>query len=183
MRYSLLTPTILRESLVRLCASIDAQTSNDWEHVVVVDTPLVNDVLSRISHPRRVVLRCDHQHGDWGHHCRHNVWPTLTGDYVWCLDDDNYVADENVLRDLEVVTGPWAIFPILRYGERFFNDPPGLRRTDTGSFIVRRELGPWPDLPNYETDGIFVESLLANHPYQLLSDLRPLMVMLNSGGP
>ena len=80
MRYSLLTPTILRESLVRLCASIDAQTSNDWEHVVVVDTPLVNDVLSRISHPRRVVLRCDHQHGDWGHHCRHNVWPTLTGD-------------------------------------------------------------------------------------------------------
>lgn len=92
------------------------------------------------------------------------------------MDDDNYFSDANVLEDLKVVDKPWAIFPMLRFGGRFFNDPPGIRKTDSGSILVKRELGPWPKLSQYDADGVFVEQLLKNHPYQALPDSRPLII-------
>jgi len=42
MRYTIVTPTICRQSLLRLCESIDSQTQSDWEHLVVIDTPRDN---------------------------------------------------------------------------------------------------------------------------------------------
>ncbi len=179
MRYSIITPTILRPSLLIACESVNTQTSKDWEHIVMVDCEISNDILAKISHPQRTIFRCERPHRNWGHSCRNRAWSLAKGDYVYCLDDDNFLMHDGVLKYLEKVTAPWAIFPIKRLGERFFNDPPGLMKTDTGSMLLRRDVGPWPDLPNYETDGIFVEQLLKQYPYQVVGDdvTYPLMVM------
>jgi O-antigen biosynthesis protein len=180
MRYTILTPTILRPSLLRACQSVDSQTCKDYHHIVIVDSEISDDLIAKIAHPQRTVVRCDKPHNDWGHTCCHQAWALATGDYVLRLDDDNYLADDNVLEDLKVVDKPWAIFPITRFGERFFNDPPGVRKTDSGSILVRRDAGPWPALSQYDTDGIFVVELLGKHPYQALPDSRPLMICPHS---
>lgn len=185
MRYSILTPTILRPSLLRACASIDSQTCSDWEHIVMVDVAVIegdgedngSELLEAIAHPQRTVLRCERPHKNWGHSCRHRAWARAQGDYVYCLDDDNYLAHDGVLDYLKKVSGRWAIFPIRRLGETFFYDPPGLRLTDTGSILVRRELGPWPDSAKYEADGLFVEGLKQKYPYQVMREGGELMVM------
>jgi glycosyltransferase involved in cell wall biosynthesis len=180
VKYSLITPTLLRPSLQSLCASIDAQTCRDWEHLIAVDTVIssaAKRMLARIQHKQRTISPCPRPHRNYGNTCRHAASLRAQGDYIFYLDDDNYLADENVLRDLESVTAAWAIFPILLQGNRFFNDPPGFRRTDTANLIVQRRLGIWPDIADYEADGILVERLRHEHAYQSLSDWRPLVVM------
>ena len=37
MRYTIITPSLARPSLVKLCVSIDNQTNKDWEHIVALD--------------------------------------------------------------------------------------------------------------------------------------------------
>jgi O-antigen biosynthesis protein len=93
------------------------------------------------------------------------------------LDDDNYLVDNEVLEDLRDVDSQWVIFPILRYGERFFNDPPGIGKTDTGSFIIKREIGQWPALTSYDADSKFAAALAEKYPYKALPEMRPLIVM------
>lgn len=175
VRYSIVTPTILRPSLRRLCESIDAQTEKDYEHVVIVDMPFmsVNDeqgeLLQSIAQdPRRVIYHCVRRHNNYGHTCRHNVHRVLIGEYVFYVDDDDYLADDNVLTTLNMVHKDWAIFPVMHYGSYFFNDPPGLCKTGTGMFIHKKEIGRWPDDNSYEADGHFVETL-RNYPYDALS--------------
>ncbi len=180
MRYSLITPTILRPSLERLCASIDAQTCSDWEHLIAVDIeiePASEQMLARVHHTQRTIWRCARPHRNYGNTCRHTACLRAQGDYIFYLDDDNYLADPNVLRDLKSVTAAWAIFPILLKGCRFFNDPPRFRRTDTANLIVQRRIGTWPDIPDYEADGVLIERLRRDYPYQSLPDWRPLVVM------
>jgi O-antigen biosynthesis protein len=182
MRYTIITPTILRSSLLIACESVNNQTCKDWEHIVIVDCDMSSDIIEKIAHPQRRLLRCNEAHRDWGHTCVHNVWIEAKGDYVYRLDDDNYLADKNVLEDLKIVTLPWAIFPILRLGKRFFYDPPGIKKTDSGSFLVRRDVARFPGLSRYDADGVFVEELEKKYPYQSLGDMRPLMVMPSSAG-
>src|SRR5579863_3026407 len=174
--FSILTPTILRPSLLRACQSVNEQSFSSWQHIVIVDSEISDDLIAKIAHPQRTVVRCEKPHNNWGHSCCHHAWPLATGEYVLRLDDDNFFADPNVLEDLKVVDKPWAIFPMLRFGGRFYNDPPGIRKTDSGSILVKKELGPWPDLNQYDADGVFVEQLLAKHPYQALPDIRPLVI-------
>ncbi|HWY53244.1 MAG TPA: glycosyltransferase family 2 protein [Terriglobales bacterium] len=180
MRYSLITPTLLRPSLERLCASIDAQSCRDWEHLIAVDTVInsaAERMLARIQHAQRVIWQCPRPHRNFGNTCRHAASLRAQGDYIFYLDDDIYLADENVLHVLECVTAAWAIFPMLLEGNRFFNDPPGYERTDTANFIVQRSLGTWPDIADYAADGNLVERLRREHSYQSLPDCRPLVVM------
>jgi len=148
-----------------------------WEHIIVVDCENRNDLIDRIAHPQRTVLRCERPHNNYGHTCPHNAHSAAQGDCLYYLDDDNYLSGDRVLEDLAQVTGPWAIFPILRHGRRFFSNPPGRCLTDAGNMMVKRELGPWPNLPDYDADGIFAVQLLSQHPCQALPKMRPLMVM------
>ena len=37
MRYTIITPSLARPSLVKLCVSINNQTNKDWEHIVALD--------------------------------------------------------------------------------------------------------------------------------------------------
>jgi glycosyltransferase involved in cell wall biosynthesis len=178
-RYTIITPTILRGSLEKTCDSVNSQTCGDWEHIIVVDGP-EQIIPYPINHHQRHFVWCDERHNDWGNTCRRNVWKNALGDYVYYLDDDNYLADDRVLEEFNTVTADWAIFPILKphFGGMHFFCPPVVGGTDTGSFIVKREFAQWPEtLPGTAAgaDGRFAQKLKETHDYDILLT-RPLMV-------
>lgn len=195
MRYSIITPTLARPTLRRLCDSIDAQTAaNSWEHLIAVDMPLVFDkvrasiIESIPKDPRRRIFRCGKNHNNYGNTCRWKMWEYATGDYILYADDDNYLADPLALERLDSITADWALFPMLRHGERFFHDPPTFSKLDTGNLLIKREHGRWPDIPGgltpgrtislgYSADWSLAERLMQSHAYQALPDLQPVVVM------
>src|SRR6516164_8646027 len=97
MRYSLLTPTLCRPTLKRLCDSIDAQSSTSWEHIVIVDcdpTPEQRVILESIQHPQRRIVRCSKSHvRDYGNTARREGYDIAQGDYILQIDDDDWYAD------------------------------------------------------------------------------------------
>ena len=175
-RYSIITPTILRPSLVQTCESVDNQVCTDWEHIVAVDG-IEESVPEEIIHDQRKIIYCTTPHKNWGNTCRHDAWKYATGEYVYYLDDDNILADDRVLEDLKIVKDDWAIFPIIKkkWGGMHFFCPPMRGFTDAGSILVKREIGRYPNSPDYDADGQLVEQLRATHPYRALL-FRPLMV-------
>ena len=182
MRYTIVTPTICRPSLLRLCGTIDSQTQSDWEHLVVIDMPRdhMNENQRKImasipSDQRRSYFYCAKRHNNYGHTCRHQAWEQAQGDYLLYVDDDDYLADEGVLKALDSVVEPWAVFPILRHGQVFLDLPPGMFKTGTGMFIHQKKTGRWPDSDSYEADGLFIEKLKKNYSYQVV-DSRPIVV-------
>jgi len=186
LRYTIVTPTICRQSLLRLCGSIDSQTQSDWEHLIVVDMP--HDTLTKgqrqvitsiPSKQNRSYFYCDRRHSNYGHTCRHQVWEHARGDYILYVDDDDYFADRDALGVLDSVTEPWAVFPILRHGKVFFHLPPRSGKTGTGMFMHKREIGRWPNLDSYEADGSFVEKLKQRYKYQAVG-CRPVVVQPKS---
>ena len=174
-RYTVITPTILRSTLARACNSLDSQTCKDWEHLVIVDGDMTGEVLEKIAHPQRTILRCEQSHKNSGNTCRHDAYKFATGDYLYYMDDDDYLSDDQVLEDLKVVTGAWAIFPILLHGSRLFVDPPALNQSSMAGTLVKREYGQWLDLHHYFTDGLLIEKLKTEHPYQVV-DIRPVLI-------
>jgi glycosyltransferase involved in cell wall biosynthesis len=187
MRYALVTPTICRPSLVRLCESIDRQRQRDWEHLLVVDLPqekkmtesqrkILNSIPRR---PNRSIFYCDRNHHNYGHTCRHQAWERVKAEYIFYIDDDDYLTDGAVLETLDSVTEAWAVFPVLRHGQEFFSLPPGNTSTGTGMFIHRKEIGRWPDSNAYDADGVFVDELVKNYSYQVVKS-RPLVALPTS---
>src|ERR1019366_2216609 len=169
MRYTIMTPTLQRPELLRACESVNNQTCKDWEHLVIFDGEFKDkELLAKIVHPQRKVMKClvpeGHSHS-YGHPCKHYAWPEAQGDYLFNLDDDNYLLHDGVFEDLKQVTGVWAIFPMLYFGKRFLNDPPGLGLTASENFLVKREMGQWPDRLEYAADGYLVAQLKSKYPY------------------
>lgn len=65
LKFSIITPTIQRDSLRAACASINTQTHKDWFHVVMVDRKnLREDLLASIAHPQRKIVQCPVEHRD-----------------------------------------------------------------------------------------------------------------------
>jgi glycosyltransferase involved in cell wall biosynthesis len=180
MRFTIITPTLQRSSLVRTCNSVDSQSYSDWQHIVMVDrAKLDRALLAGIHHPQRSVIKCPVPHHNYGNTCRHNAWELATGDYCLMLDDDNYLTDDKILEDIAASLEDrphWALFPILRRGKLFFHDPPGLKVTDTANVVVRREIARWPDILEYAADARWVEGLKA-YPHKSLPDFRPIVDM------
>lgn len=180
MRYSIITPTLVRPTLARLCESIDRQTNGDWEHIIMVDVPLIVLPAKRAivdsfpKDPRRKFYRCGKAHKNYGNTCRWNAWEKAKGDYILYLDDDDFYADERVFETLEQVTAPWAIFPCMRVGDYWFHDPPGLLKTGSNMFMHKRDIGRYPNVPDYCADGMLVEDL-KKYTYQAVTD-RPLTI-------
>lgn len=165
MRYSIITPTIVRSTLAQCCITINSQLEKDWEHIVIVDgieadlSDEKRQRLEAIIHPQRKVYFCDRQHGVCGNICRHNAWEFASGEYVYYLDDDDYLYNSTSLGRLNGVTKPWAVFPVIRFGSRFFNIPPGILVSTTCGMLLRRDIARWPDILEYESDGHFIEEL------------------------
>ena len=185
MKFSIITPTLQRESLKKCCESVNSQTYKDWEHIVMVDADAFNvDLIKPLCRPDRMILKCDHPHRNFGNTCRHNAWAYATGDYVLYLDDDNWLADNEILAGIAVLlstcTDPWFLFPILRHGQVFYTDPPRLCHADTANIVVSRKIGRWPDGPEYTMDGIWIDGLVRDYPYQAFPNFRPIVVMPTS---
>ncbi len=180
MKFTIITPTLQRTSLVRACDSVDSQSFSDWQHIVMVDrAKLDRALLARIQHPQRSVVKCGVPHHNYGNTCRHNAWIFARGDYCLMLDDDNYLTDDRILEDIaaNLEDRPhWALFPILRRGKLFFHDPPGLKVTDTANVVARREIARWPDILEYAADARWIEGLKA-YPHKSLPDFRPIVDM------
>lgn len=154
-RLSVITPTLVRPSLVNACRSLDTQ-SVEWEHLVQIDLPVLNDsqqgILSQItkSRPRQIRL-CGEAHRNYGNTCRHNAIKQATGDYLVFLDDDDVLVDASVLAKLlSVINGRWAVAPVLRNGELWNRLPYA-----NGMLVVSRSAAlqvPYPTSANYTDD-------------------------------
>jgi glycosyltransferase involved in cell wall biosynthesis len=178
MKITIITPTLQRSSLIQACNSVDRQSFREWQHIVMVDRPTLDlDLLATIRHSQRQVMQCPKAHHNYGNTCRHNAWEVATGDYCLMLDDDNYLTDDDVLKDVaaSLYKRPrWALYPIMRRGKSFFNDPPGLKLTDTANVVVRRNIARWPNIAEYAADGRWIEGLKA-HPYEAFPAFRPIV--------
>jgi glycosyltransferase involved in cell wall biosynthesis len=178
MKFTIITPTLQRSSLAKTCNSVNNQTYAEWEHIVMVDRPTINEaLLGEIRHPKRFVIKCSVPHHDYGNTCRHIAWEMATGEYCMMLDDDNFLFDDKVLEDIVATledSPHWVLFPILRRGKVFFNDPPGLKLTDTANAVVRRDIARWPDTSDYAADAQWIEGLKA-FPYKSMAGFRPIV--------
>lgn len=182
--FTIITPSLQRESLATTCATVDCQSFADWQHIIMIDCEEYDwDLLDGIRDPRRGVAKCEQPHKNGGNTCRHNAWTLAKGDYVLYLDDDNYLADTDALQwihdALQSENLPQvAFFPIMRLGSRFF--PAGTPRNchvDTSNLVVAREIGQWPDNDAYCSDGLFIEDLVSEHPYSMFGHISPIVIL------
>jgi len=146
----------VRPSLVNACRSLDVQSA-DFEHLVQIDLPALNDlqqgILSQVSKSRRRQIRlCGEAHRNYGNTCRHNAVKQAVGDYLVFLDDDDVLVDASVLGKLSsVINGRWwVVAPLLRNGELWNRAPYA-----NGMLIVSRAAAlhvPYPVTANYTDD-------------------------------
>jgi hypothetical protein len=186
-RFTIITPTLQRESLVRCCDSVDGQNFASWQHIVMVDDANKNrDLCMRIKRndemERRWVHKCGRRHGHFGNRCRHDAWLGAMGEYLVMLDDDNLMFHEGALADIDrCLTSAgepdFALFPVHRHGSVFLMEPPGLCRTDTANVVCKREIGRWPDIEAREADGHWVEALKEKYSYVSFPDVAPIILM------
>ena len=181
--YSVITPTLQRDSLIQCCRSVEEQSLIHWQHIVVIDGgPFNPDLMDAIAHPQRRFIHLPKRSNNFGNHPRHEGWKLAVSDYVLYLDDDNFFAHKNALRDIDNsladASDPhWAVFPILRFGQRFFSNDPRCCHVDTGNMVIQREIAQWPDRDEYTLDGIFCEELKAKYSYVAFPDVEPIIVV------
>jgi len=183
--FSIITPSLQRQSLIDTCVSIDRQSCAEWEHIIMVDQEEFDHVLlDLIAHPRRKIFKCSAPHRDGGNTCRHNAWPMALGSWTYYVDDDNFISDERVFADIYEVLSPLpetvklALFPINRLGARFFSDPPKMCHTDTLNMVIRTEVSRWPMTTAYGSDGLKAEELMAQKvSYIGFPDFRPIAIL------
>lgn len=186
--FSIITPTLQRESLNRCCASVDAQSFGQWEHIVIADAAQEDYRVWdwwKIRDDKRLIMRSPRATRQWGNLQRHLAWEWAAGDYLIYLDDDNVMFHPGALQEihdaLEEYSFPeWAIFPIHRHGSPFLLIPPGMCRTDSANIVVKREIGRWPNIEVREADGVLAEHLNANYPHAELPGCQPIILMEKS---
>lgn len=180
---SIITPSLQRESIVACCESVDGQSFKNWQHVVAIDGLELDDrIMEKIEHKQRRIMVCGVPHRNYGNTCRHNAWLLTGGEYVLYLDDDNTLMHKDVLKGIHEVIGeskaPFAVFPILRHGQKFFSVPPRSCHVDTANLVIRRDLARWPNRDEYTMDGIFYEQLAKAHPnFAAFPDFTPIVRM------
>lgn len=180
---SVITPTILRLSLENCIVSVNEQTFDAREQIVMVD----GDGAKGIDYMRffnRIRLGFTGQrHNDFGNAARRKAWEFANGVYCYFLDDDNKLADSDALQRVSTALASAdfpqvAFFPILLEGKRFFPpNPPRIAEVDTANLVVRTEFGRWPAGPEYEMDGKFIESLVREHKCVYFPDVEPIAIV------
>lgn len=181
--FTIITPTVQRQSLIKTCQSIDEQTLvGRWQHIVIIDCAEMNDeLIFSLAHPNRLFLQCEKPHRNGGNSCRHDAWDHAANTYLWHVDDDNFVNGPRVLEEMASVIedagdAQWFLFPILRHGSRFYFDPPQPCYFDTGNAVVHNDFAQWPDIPDYASDAVWLQQF-KNLPYKAFPDFPPIMVM------
>ena len=183
--FSIITPTLSRQSLIRCCESVNEQTFESWEHIVAIDGGEYNEALmAKVEHPKRIIFQLLPKRGNFGNQARHAAWNYASGDYLVYLDDDNEMLHINALAEIQMALEsanypPWGLFAIMRHGWWFLMDPPGMCHTDSANMVVQRDLGRWPDIVAREADGVLAERL-KEHPYVAFPKVKPIILMERS---
>jgi glycosyltransferase involved in cell wall biosynthesis len=179
--FSIITATLQRDSLSRCCQSVDAQTEESWQHIVVVDGgPLRADLLDSIQRPNRTIVHLGARCQNFGNTPRHIGWKLAHKDYCIYLDDDNYFTRPDALADISRCLEPrpdWAVFPIDRFGSRFFSDDPRCCHVDTANMVIAREIAQWPNREEYTLDGIFCDELKSRYLYTAFPEISPIIAV------
>ncbi len=168
-KISFITPTIARDSLTTACDSLLAQTYQNWEQIVVVDSiRQKRDWHNLVPQDARIhvveyVRRTDGN--DCGNSARHVGWCFASGDYLAYLDDDNYMYNDRALQQIvEQIDGEDVIlFPIMFVGGYFpAETPPTVDHIDTGQIFHKKYIGgspvQWMVEPGLSNDGIFISN-------------------------
>lgn len=167
IKFTIITPTVLRPSLYKACKRLEGQSYDNWEHIVMIDIPGA-PVPTWLKHPKRKIFHCDRAHKNVGNTCRHNAFPHITGDYVLYLDDDNFYHKRSLALLADAIMRAykephWGIFPMIRLRQHFFNVPPGKNMTDTGQFfhrpLIHGQEIKYLAIDDYAADGELVEKL------------------------
>src|ERR1700690_3096789 len=101
--FSIITPSLQRQSLRECCVSLDQQTFENWQHVVYLDcsdSEIDWDFVSTLVSPRRFVYCCGQRFGHYGNRARHLAWQKATANYLMHCDDDNVFARPDALIDV-----------------------------------------------------------------------------------
>jgi len=135
VKITIITPTVMRTSLWKLCNTIEEGSHKDWEHIVVVDDYHM-DIPYGLEDDRRIWLCSQHRYRAHGNPCRAMAYWYVTGDIITYADDDNYyINDALAVLNAGVEEASWGVFPMLREGNRFLNPCVGDCCTDNNQIF------------------------------------------------
>lgn len=178
---SIITPTLLRNELIRCCRQIEKQ-SVKWEHILIVDIPETTvtqikeyqDILEQVQHPNRKIYFCPIKHRNYGNSCRHSAWNYCTQDYIIYIDDDDYFTDNAFsIAQSAIIKNNFpdiCVCSAKRHGRIFYNKPIGGCKTVQGQYLHKREVNgkamQWLDTEinssYYMIDSQFIEFIKKN---------------------
>lgn len=192
-KFTIITPTLLRDSLIQTCESVDDSNYPNYQHIIIVDVvgieemnkDLGNDeytkylnqvfrIFKKITNKNRKIIFFHKtvKANDFGNSCRAVAYDEIDKDtdYIMYLDDDDFYINNafNVINDNLSDNNPdMYYFPCLRFGEVFFNEPPGLCMTTSNQWghkpIINNIEMRWEkDSLEYTEDGFFLEFVKKN---------------------
>lgn len=193
MKFTIITPTLLRPTMYRTMASLRTQSFQEFEWLVGIDLPRAwwgrgEEALAAalIRNLKVHITLSDHPHeNDYGHGMRRLLSARAAGEYVLYLDDDDFLSDANVLATLaERVQEKWAVFPVTREGSLLYNpDAIAPCNITLSSFVVHRDHCVFPEAGDrkgkdlYQLDWELVRGIIHDcGPPQRL-DGRPLVTI------
>lgn len=188
LRFTIITPTLLRPTLERTCKSIDDQTHSNYEHIIIVDVKGIIQrskglnsydrkeyfknkfaLLDKISNKNRKILFYNKNFigNDYGNECRGHGFDCRdkNTDYILYLDDDDFYINNtfSIIQSRLDNNKPNAFyFPCLRFNETFFNEP-AITQTTSNQWghkpVINGKEIKWHGDNSYVSDGEFLEEV------------------------
>ena len=180
--FTIITPTIGRESLLKTCESVDAQTFTDYQHLVCYDGPKCDlEILKKVVRPGRKILFTGMPRlNDYGHSLRYLAWD-VADKYLMYLDDDDYY-DPECLEILVKMMDPnvdFIFFPVMWHGNPCMFEPPRTGYTVSCQYCHKKvgaDGSPIRFRPGgFGTDGHWLDDMLHTNSYQVIKPYKPLV--------
>lgn len=184
--FTIITPTIGRDTLLRTCESVNKQTCEEWEHLVVFDGPETNlEIFSKIEHPQRRIIFSGTKFGNYGHPLKFFAYDLASNDYLMYIDDDdwyNRICLELIKKSIDPDC-PFIFFYALWRGNMLLHIPPKRKATLSCQYCHRKLDGqgnqirfpPWLSGGGYAQDGQWIESMAKAYSYIVIEDEIPLV--------
>lgn len=167
-KVTIITPTYNRlASLKEAIESVRKQSYQNWEHLIIADGSDIR-VQSMIKNykDQRLIYLCTLRTSDWGHSQRNWALRYATGQYLFCLDDDNLICDQYIEKMVNGFSSGkigYVVCNIDYAGEKILSPKPPfqLGGIDHLNIMVRTELmkkiGGWTH--HYEADYIMIKRI------------------------
>lgn len=177
-KFTIITPSIGRTTLIETIESIQSQNYPEYEHLIVFDgeprwqSPEMVQKINEFLKDPHIKMFGTQQTKNFGNFQRQKGNEESSGDYTTYLDDDDKHINLSLFKlneQLNIKESDFLVFPALRFGEVFYNKPPGLGVTMSCQYVHKRiingKLIKWlensedPSIDQYTLDGRFVEYL------------------------